>query len=102
MDSLDAAIAMLGARANVKVWTTSASPSPKSFASFGNARDKLATFGEDESLLLVFGTSWGLAPDVHTHADAQLPPIVGRGDYNHLSVRAACAIIVDRLFGARD
>ena len=30
-----------------------------------------------------------------------LEPIHGRGDYNHLSVRAAAAIVFDRLFGAR-
>jgi hypothetical protein len=100
--SLDEAIASLGDRKNVHVWTTSASRLPKSFSSFGDARDKLATFGDDDCLLLVFGTSWGLAPEIVARADAHLPPIVGRTDYNHLSVRAACAIIVDRLLGARD
>ena len=28
-------------------------------------------------------------------------PITGRGDYNHLSVRAAAAILLDRLLGTR-
>jgi hypothetical protein len=35
-------------------------------------------------------------------ADALLAPIRAvRGEYNHLSVRAACAIAMDRLLGAR-
>jgi hypothetical protein len=35
-------------------------------------------------------------------ADALLEPIhAQRGDYNHLSVRSACAITLDRLLGAR-
>ena len=44
-------------------------------------------------MLLAFGTGWGLAPEVIEHADALLEPIrAARGDYNHLSVRSACAI----------
>jgi tRNA (guanine37-N1)-methyltransferase len=50
----------------------------------------------------VFGTGWGLAREVVDAADARLEPIVAaRGDYNHLSVRSACAIALDRLLGAR-
>jgi hypothetical protein len=51
-------------------------------------------------VLVVFGTGWGLAPDVVEGADALLEPIrAEREDYNHLSVRAACAIVLDRLLG---
>ena len=49
--------------------------------------------------LLLFGTGWGLADEVITAADAVLPPIMGQSEYNHLSVRSAVAIILDRLFG---
>ncbi len=48
---------------------------------------------------LLFGTAWGLAPEVYDCADFILDPICGRGDYNHLSVRSAAAIILDRLAG---
>ncbi len=53
-------------------------------------------------MLLVFGTGWGLADEVIQGADALLEPVRAREatGYNHLSVRAACAIILDRLFGA--
>jgi len=52
-----------------------------------------------ESFLLLFGTAWGLAPRVLERADGLLPPIRGAGDYNHLSVRSAAAIVMDRLLG---
>ena len=54
--------------------------------------------------LILFGTGWGLAPEVMNRLDFRLPPLRGREDsgYNHLSVRAAAAIILDRLFGAKE
>ncbi len=52
-------------------------------------------------LLLVFGTGWGLAEEAFSSVDAALEPILGPGEYNHLSVRAAVAIVLDRLFGNR-
>jgi hypothetical protein len=48
---------------------------------------------------LLFGTAWGLAQTVYDCVDYILDPICGRGDYNHLSVRSAAAIILDRLAG---
>lgn len=48
-------------------------------------------------LLLVFGTGSGLAPSLFEQGWPVLDPIHGAGDYNHLSVRAAAAIIIDRL-----
>ena len=54
---------------------------------------------EQVPLLLVFGTGWGLAPEVFDRGWTVLEPIRGRGVYNHLPVRAAAAIILDRLLG---
>jgi hypothetical protein len=51
--------------------------------------------------LLVFGTAWGLAEALIDTADYILEPIVGASTYNHLSVRSAAAIILDRLLGER-
>jgi hypothetical protein len=58
-------------------------------------------------LMIVFGTGWGISPKFFGQVDQLLKPIrrVGlkgneRG-YNHLSVRAAAAIVLDRLFGDR-
>jgi len=49
--------------------------------------------------LLVFGTAWGLAEPFIAEADYTLEPIMGPTDYNHLSVRTAAGIILDRLLG---
>jgi hypothetical protein len=56
--------------------------------------------GSDESYLVIFGTGWGMGPELMTRADYTLRPLYGPTEYNHLSVRAACAIILDRLCGA--
>lgn len=55
--------------------------------------------------LVLFGTGSGLADSVHGLADLVLAPIVGPADddgtrWNHLSVRSAAAIILDRLRGS--
>lgn len=52
-----------------------------------------------EPYLLIFGTAWGLADAFITEADYILEPIKGPTDYNHLSVRTAAGIILDRLLG---
>lgn len=76
---------------------TSARPGPRTVG-FAALRERMD--GDPGPYLLVFGTGWGLAPEVLQRADLRLPPIVGPTPYNHLSVRAAAAIILDRLYGA--
>jgi hypothetical protein len=50
---------------------------------------------------LLFGTGWGLTPDVLKQCDYILEPIRGSSadDYRHLPVRSAVAICLDRLLG---
>ena len=50
-------------------------------------------------VLILFGTGWGMTEDLLAKADHVLEPIKGNSAYNHLSVRSAAAIIMDRLFG---
>ena len=50
-------------------------------------------------VFLLFGTAWGLDRDVFKRVDYILKPIQGIKEYNHLSVRTATAIIIDRLVG---
>lgn len=54
-----------------------------------------------QSLIIVFGTGWGIAPKFFENVDQILSPIRSQREasYNHLSVRAAAAIVLDRLFG---
>ena len=52
-----------------------------------------------DAFLIVFGTGWGIAEEVIEKADFFVEPIRGNSDYNHLSVRSAAAITLDRLCG---
>ncbi|NIT34986.1 MAG: RNA methyltransferase [candidate division Zixibacteria bacterium] len=59
---------------------------------------ELADAAGGRPVLLLFGTGYGLTEDLLLAADAALEPIAGRGDFNHLPVRAAVAIYLDRIF----
>ena len=59
---------------------------------------KLPDAAGGRPVLLLFGTGYGLTEDLLLAADAALEPITGRGDFNHLPVRAAVAIYLDRIF----
>ena len=54
------------------------------------------------SILLVFGTGFGLHDSILNMADVLLEPLKGASadDYRHLSVRSAVSIVLDRLLGA--
>lgn len=63
--------------------------------------EKITTaIDKGEPVLLIFGTAHGLAPEIMEKIDVCLPPIKGGSDYNHLSVRSAASIIIDRLLGS--
>ncbi len=52
----------------------------------------------DEPVVILLGTGWGLTREVIRGCHYLLKPIKGMGRYNHLSVRCAAAIVLDRLF----
>ena len=56
------------------------------------------TLATEAPVLLVFGTGHGLAPEIYAADRPCLMP-VRAGQYNHLSVRTAAAIVLDRLVG---
>lgn len=73
---------------------TSARPGERR-SSFAAVRSRLET--ESVPHLLMLGTGWGLVEEIVGRAEVVLEPIVGPTDYNHLPVRAAAAILLDRL-----
>ena len=75
--------------------TTSARNQNKSVA-YADLREEIR---QGQPVLLVFGTAHGLAGEILEMADKTLPPICGQTEYNHLSVRSAASIILDRLLG---
>jgi len=76
---------------------TGASPHPRNIG-FDSMRRLIAE--RKSPFFLLFGTGWGLTQEVKESSDYILDPIQGKG-YNHLSVRSAAAIILDRLLGDR-
>ncbi|MDI1475821.1 RNA methyltransferase [Polyangium sp. y55x31] len=86
-------------RAGIELWTTAASAKRGPVTNYPDARAHLSR--TDKPVLITFGTGWGLAGELVASADVRLAPIHAAKDtgYNHLSVRAACAIVLDRLFG---
>lgn len=77
---------------------SSARPLPRA-RSFGDVRAEVEA--SDRPHLLLLGTGWGLVDELTERCPVHLEPIDGPGDYNHLSVRAAAAILLDRLRGTR-
>ena len=57
---------------------------------------------DERVVFIIFGTAWGLDNAVLEETDYVLDPVVGRTGYQHLSVRSAAAIIMDRLAGRED
>lgn len=55
--------------------------------------------GKKDPYLIIFGTGWGLSNNIIQSCDYILKPVGGYNEYNHLSVRSAVAIILDKLFG---
>ncbi|HOW57098.1 MAG TPA: RNA methyltransferase [Smithellaceae bacterium] len=92
--------------AEVKEEIASAAGSePRMVVTGANFREGLTTFSQLKEkirndrlpYLLIFGTGSGIADEIINRADYLLEPIKGTGNYNHLSVRSAAAIILDRI-----
>lgn len=96
--SIEAAVHALGGREQVEIWATAARAVGKPVLPYADARARVAA-DDPRSVLILFGTSWGLAPAAIDGADALLAAIETGTGFNHLSVRAAAAIVCDRLFG---
>ncbi len=99
VSSLEEAVQAIAAESGAPpfVVATGARPRPNvvPFRELRAARE-----ADPRAMLLVFGTGWGLAQPVFESCDAILAPIQGSAgdEYNHLSVRSAVAIVLDRLF----
>ena len=85
-----------------EVVLTDARPIPSS-VSYADYKRELADPKRGERpVILVFGTGWGVSEAFHPEVHRILAPVYGpegQEGYNHLSVRAAVGIILDRLFG---
>lgn len=82
-----------GARARTVVTSAKGGRKTVSFTALRKVLDR----GSPHVLCL--GTAWGLSEEFMDQSDCVLEPIAGNTDYNHLSVRSAAAIMLDRLLG---
>jgi hypothetical protein len=99
LDDVHAALGGEAGRRGIEIWTTAASSRGGDVSTYAEARARLEA--SDKSVLILFGTGWGLSSALVDDADLRIEPIRARTEtgYNHLSVRAACAITLDRLLG---
>jgi len=96
--SLEAMFDSFGGRSGVELWATSARKEGMTITTYAEARTMLE--GEGKPVCMLFGTGWGMPRSILDACDRLLEPIASHAsDYNHLSVRAAAAITLDRLFG---
>lgn len=77
-----------------KIIATDAGEFPNS-VTFSEMRNII--FSANHPFVVLLGTGWGLTEETINDCDYILKPIYGRGDFNHLSVRSAASIIMDRL-----
>lgn len=99
-EDVDAALLGFGAEGPAELWVTSAESGAGQLG-HDEARLRLASPGPP--VVLAFGTGWGLADTCLSRAQVRIAPVLGKGPggYNHLSVRAAAAILLDRLTSER-
>ena len=98
--SLEAVITLVTEQRGQKpLFLTTSARAQKNSISYRETRRRIAT---GEPILLLFGTAHGLAPELSETADYTLPPIESTTGYNHLSVRSAVSIILDRLLGVHE
>ena len=95
---LDAAIAEAERIAGARPLIVHTSAHTENGIGFAEMRRRLES-PDSPPMMILLGTGFGLAPALLERSDLALEPILGAADYNHLSVRAAGAIILARLRG---
>lgn len=103
-DEVKTAIAAENGGKTPEVVLTDARPQPNT-VSYPQYREELGKADRTQPAVICFGTGWGVSDVFYPEVHRILAPVNGpeggqeKGGYNHLSVRSAVAIILDRLFG---
>jgi tRNA (guanine37-N1)-methyltransferase len=99
IDSFDSVIAAIEAKEGKKPLVIATSAQQVSAQETISYYDQAKVWHHDRPVLLVFGTGQGLAAEFIARCDYLLLPVGGFTEFNHLSVRSAVAIILDRWMG---
>jgi hypothetical protein len=95
---LDSALADAEAVAGMRPLTVHTSARAVGEISYASLRERLES-SSSPPLMILFGTGFGMAPSMLERADLSVVPVIGPSTYNHLSVRSAAGIILDKLRG---
>lgn len=95
VDSFEAVVEDIKQERNQEVITVGTSANAGDHAM--STKDFQRQLDTNASHVILFGTAWGLAAELMDACDIQLEPIKGAGGYNHLSVRSAASIYLDRI-----
>jgi len=97
MDDIESVVKSLEEREGKipKLVATDARPYPN-MVNYDFVRDLVSA---KEPVVLVLGTGHGIAYEMIRKMDYFLTPIRPNRDFNHLSVRSAASILVDRIIG---
>lgn len=98
-ESLDAVIAKIEEKEGKKPLVVATSARLTDAQSVVSFFDQKTVWKQDRPVLILFGTGQGLAQPVINRCDFLLLPVQGFADFNHLSVRSAVAIVLDRWLG---
>lgn len=106
-DEVKTAIAAENEGQHPEVVLTEARPLPNTISYAAYRKELIDRGPKSKPIAIVFGTGWGVSDVFHPEVHRILAPVYGPKDdiergyksYNHLSVRSAVAIILDRLFG---
>lgn len=85
-----------GGRAPLLIATSAQPLREKGYASCINYTEQGVVWKELRPVALCFGTGQGLTPQFLAACDFILDPVGGFSSYNHLSVRSAIAVVLDR------
>ena len=99
LNSLDEAILQIEKKEGIKPLVIGTSARIFSHAQEITFHDQGTVWKHKKPILMIFGTGKGLAPQVLERCDYLLVPVQGLNGYNHLSVRSAVAIVLDRWLG---
>ncbi len=101
VDRLEAAIAEVEKKEGKKpllIGTSARETTGKTISFY----DQELIFKEGRPVILLLGTGQGLSDQLIDRCDYVLNPIQGFSDFNHLSVRSAAAIVMDRWLGLNE